>query len=130
MTRELRFFVPVRFPSLNELIGAANRNHFDGGKLKKRFTRIAESYAREAATRAKWTAPDGPVTIELAWVEPNRRRDQDNVTSGQKFLLDGLVGAGVIRDDSQQYVPQPSTNRISFDKDNPGVWVHVRRSEQ
>ena len=90
-------------------------------------THIAESYARDAARQAGWKAPDGTVAIGLTWVEKDRRRDQDNVTSGQKFLLDGLVEAGVIRDDSQRYVPQPSVNRIATDKDNPGVWVHIRR---
>ena len=127
MKRELMFFIPVRFPSLNDLIGAANASHFEGGKLKRKFTQIAESYARDAARQAGWKAPDGTVAIGLTWVEKDRRRDQDNVTSGQKFLLDGLVEAGVIRDDSQRYVPQPSVNRIATDKDNPGVWVHIWR---
>lgn len=127
MADELRFFVPVRFPSLNELIGAANHNRFDGGRMKKEYTGIAESCARRAALEEGWTAPEGPVTIEITWVEQSRRRDQDNVTAGQKYLLDGIVAAGVLLDDSQRYVPQPSTNKITFDKDNQGVWVTIRR---
>ena len=127
MTDELRFFVPARLPSLNELIGAANHSRYDGGRMKKRYTDLAESCARRAAMEAGWTAPDGPVAIALTWVERDRRRDQDNVTSGQKYLLDGIVAAGVLLDDSQRYVPQPSTNEITHDKDAPGVWVVIRR---
>lgn len=127
MADELRFFVPAKFPSLNELIGAANHNRFDGGRMKKKYTGIAESCARRAALEEGWTATDGPVTIEITWVEKDKRRDQDNVTAGQKYLLDGIVAAGVLRDDSQRYVPQPSVNKITHDKDAPGVWVVIRR---
>jgi Holliday junction resolvase RusA-like endonuclease len=129
MTDELRFFVPAKFPSLNELIGAANHNRFDGGRMKKKYTAIAESCARRAAIETGWMAPEGPVSIAITWVERDRRRDQDNVTAGQKYLLDGIVAAGVLLDDSQRYVPQPSTNEITFDKNRPGVWVTIRRSE-
>ena len=127
MTREICFFVPVKFPSMNELVAKSRSNPYAGSAQKRHYSGLAESYARHAADETGWEAPDGPVEVRLTWVESDHRRDQDNITSAQKFLLDGLVEAGVIRDDSQRYVPQPSVNRIATDKDNPGVWVHIRR---
>ena len=47
---------------------------------------------------------DSPVTVRFTWVEGNRRRDIDNVAFAKKFVLDGLVQAGVIGNDTPQYV--------------------------
>ena len=50
--------------------------------------------------------PEGepPWSLLVIWHEPNGKRDEDNVDFGVKFLLDGLVDAGVIPDDSRRYI--------------------------
>jgi Holliday junction resolvase RusA-like endonuclease len=44
-------------------------------------------------------------TISIEFVVPDRRRrDLDNLISGQKPCLDGIVAAGVIADDSTEVI--------------------------
>ena len=48
---------------------------------------------------------EGPVVVTFDWYEPNLRRDLDNVAgTGQKWVLDGLVAAGVLPDDNMRHV--------------------------
>lgn len=61
----------------------------------------------------------------ITWIEENRRRDMDNVAFAKKFILDGLVRAGVIRDDTPRYIAGLS-DRFAYDKQNPRIEVEVR----
>lgn len=60
----------------------------------------------------------------ITWYEPNGRRDPDNVMAGQKFMLDALVHAGVIPNDSQKYIAG-IVHRFRVDKQNPRVEVEI-----
>lgn len=51
-------------------------------------------------------------------------RDPDNITGGQKFILDGLVRGGVIPDDSQKYIAG-IIHRFRVDKRKPRVEVEI-----
>ena len=42
--------------------------------------------------------------IVFRWIEPNRRRDKDNVAFAKKFILDALVKAGKLKDDNRNCV--------------------------
>jgi len=61
--------------------------------------------AKNAYTHANggwWTAPDH-ATMHVTFVVPdNRRRDKTNLAASFKPALDGLVDAGIIKDDSHQ----------------------------
>ena len=65
-----------------------------------------------------------PVHVYFAWVEPNRRRDIDNIAFAHKFILDGLVDAGVLKGDSQKYVTG-FVDLFRVDKDNPHVSILI-----
>jgi crossover junction endodeoxyribonuclease RusA len=52
----------------------------------------------------------------------NRRRDADNLNL--KFLLDGIVKAGIIKDDSTNVIGQPET-AWAVDKANPRVEIEI-----
>jgi len=90
-----------KFPSLNEVIGKASYNRFAYGAMKKKLTAYV---AKECQIQGlKPTA--GAIYVDFKWQEANKRRDFDNVCgSGQKFCLDGLKLAGVIKDDRQEFV--------------------------
>jgi len=63
------------------------------------------------------------VDIKVAVYRGNLRRfDSDNVVD--KFYIDGLVQAGVLIDDSYQYV-RWAASAIFIDKDNPRVVIEV-----
>ena len=66
-----------------------------------------------------------PCAIQLDFYEPNRRRDIDGALCGTvKPVLDGLVQARVLQDDSQKYVTA-LISRFHVDVDNPRVVVTV-----
>jgi hypothetical protein len=93
-----RLWIPGRLPGLNEIIdaakGAAGRG-FRYAKMKRELGEMVWAHAKAARLR--------PVTrarLTFRWVEKDRRRDPDNVSSaGRKFILDGLVKAGVLPGD-------------------------------
>lgn len=111
--------------SINDWMHAMNVNRFKGNDLKKYYTGIAAEYAHEAALQAGWKTPEGKVDIRLVWHEINARRDPDNIMGGIKFVLDGIVKAGLIRDDSQKHIRAIHHDGIAIDKEDPGVMVTI-----
>ena len=71
---------------------------------------------------------DSPVDITFTWTEKDRRRDPDNIAAfGTKVILDALVEAQVLPDDSQRYVMELH-NYYSIEKDNPNIRVEIKES--
>lgn len=118
MTRT--FEVPGRLPGLNEYTRACRSHWAVGAKLKRESTRLVAACAR-AARVGRFS---GPVTVTCRWVERDSRRDLDNVAFGMKFVLDGLVEAGVIGDDDQRHVGGISSE-FSIDGKNPRVVISI-----
>lgn len=92
------FFIPFKFPSLNDYIAAMNNNRHAGNNMKQEFTDIAAKYAMSLRKI------EPPVHIMFTYREANTKRDPDNITFAKKFILDGLVKAGKLPDDSQKYI--------------------------
>jgi hypothetical protein len=68
-----------------------------GHKLKKRYTEIVEIFAQE--WRPSGWKPIKRYVVRLVWHCVNRNRDPDNVAAAVKYVLDGLVRAGIVADD-------------------------------
>ncbi|MGP9622220.1 hypothetical protein ACT3S7_04465 [Corynebacterium sp. AOP34-AQ2-28] len=69
--------------------------------------RITKELRREAWIRAKATriGRQDHITVTLHYQAPDRRRrDAGNLMPTHKALIDGLVDAGIIPDDTPQYV--------------------------
>lgn len=96
MQQEL--FIPERLAGLNDLIGAINRNRFLGNQLKQRETNLVALYAK------RLKPCEHPVFIDFQYYEPNAKRDPDNIAAAKKFILDGLVVAGVLPNDTQKWI--------------------------
>lgn len=107
-----------RFPSLNEYINVCRRNRYTANRVKKQET-------SRAANAARGVSPfHEPVVVEFLWVEKDKRRDIDNVAFAKKFVLDGLVQAGVIANDNAKHVVGLS-DKFAYDKNNPRVEVTI-----
>lgn len=113
--------IPGRMPGLNDYVRAERANRYAASKMKREQTERAGI----AAARQGMPRFGGRVSVAFTWVEPNRRRDMDNVAFAKKFILDGLVRAGVIRDDTPRYVAALS-DRFEYDGRNPRIEVEVR----
>ena len=89
-----------KFPSLNEYTSQNRNNRYAGGKMKKTET----DYVALMSTIQKIHKFKSPVKIHFFWIEKNKRRDLDNVAFAKKFILDGLVKAGVLKNDNHKHV--------------------------
>ena len=108
------------FPGLNEYT-RENRAYWRAGKeMKERYTNLV-AWEAKGQRLPIWHKP---VKILFNWYEEDSRRDLDNIFSAKKFILDGLVMAGVIPDDSQKYVRR-LRDEIYIDKNHPRVEVEI-----
>jgi len=111
------FVIKGRFCSLNEFY---RMHHQQQGRVKRENDTVVSWAAKAAHIRPYMK----PVQIDCVWVEPNRKRDIDNIQFGIKFILDGLVKAGILTDDSPLYVHR-ITHEVAYDKTNPRVEVWI-----
>ncbi|MFT9076544.1 RusA family crossover junction endodeoxyribonuclease [Ethanoligenens sp.] len=120
--RHFAIVISGKMPDLNDMI-----------KLAKSGRGKYQPYARE---KVRWTQEIAweckrmhipqlrRASVKIDWREPDARRDPDNIAAAAKYIMDGLVVAGVIRDDSQRYVTSIS-HVWHVDKQNPRVVVEI-----
>jgi len=117
----MKFEIPGRLPGLNEIIDAA-KDHFGA------YARMKDEHTTMVAWLAKKLPRYKRVNITITWYEPNGKRDPDNIMAGQKFILDGLVMAGVIPNDTRKHIN--SIKHIpEIDRVNPRVEVELEEVE-
>lgn len=92
----MTYEIPAIPPSNNRFIGRTNYREYQ--RIKKQW---AELIAFLCRPRPK--EPLSGVTVKISYYFPdNRRRDCDNYSG--KMILDGLVKAEIIKDDSFQVI--------------------------
>ena len=113
----MKFDIEGRLPGLNEMIDAAKSHYGAYASMKQTYTDMVAWLAKKLPTYKR-------VDLVITWHEPDQRRDPDNIMAGQKFILDGLVAAGTIPNDSQKYV-RGIMHRFEVDRQNPRVEVEI-----
>lgn len=114
--------IPGRLPSLNEYIAACRTNPHAGAKMK------AEAEQRVMWSLARLPHLKKPIRINFFWVEPNARRDLDNISAGKKFILDAMQKAGKLPNDNRKYVKGFSDD-FAVDKNNPRIELTIVEEE-
>lgn len=94
----IRVEIPLRLPSANQYIDACRKNRYVAAKMKSDTENSIIQYLGDLPHF------ENPVKIHFTWVEKNGRRDLDGCSFGKKFVLDALVKANVLTDDSRKYV--------------------------
>lgn len=117
-----------RLPSANDLIQINRVNRYKGASLKKKYTQeLANVFGSQTKVRFK-----GHVTCYVNFYEDSMRRDDDNVISGLKYVMDGLVTAGIINDDSPKYChvrPERWQSKLVIDnKKVPYITVRIEET--
>jgi len=112
-----------RLPGANEYITASRTNKYVGAKMKK-----------EAQELVKWQIARlpklrGKVEIAFKWIEPNARRDLDNVAFGKKFILDALQEMGKLDNDDRKHVVG-FRDTFGIDKTDPRIELEIKEIEQ
>lgn len=95
----MKIEIPLKLPSLNEIISANRANKYAGAEKKKQIETAIMWYLK--LVREKITEP---VTIHFTWYEKNQKRDKDNVASAKKFVLDALQKSGILPNDNNKYI--------------------------
>lgn len=114
-----RFEIPGKLPSLNDYVDACRRNPYVGNKAKQR----TQDEVMLAIKAARLKPMRAPVSVSFEWVEPDMRRDKDNISSAKKYILDALVESGVISNDNWKWIEGNLPDSYKVNKQNPRVIV-------
>ena len=130
----MKFFIPGPLPGLNEIIQASKKEIKWLRRGKKRcyeITQLKEIWTNRVAAcfMKEFGIPRQPmenkISLYCEWIEPNSRRDPDNVFAGVKFILDGLETTGFIKRDSRKWISGINNVFGKNDSKFPGVVVRI-----
>ncbi len=116
------FVIPCRLISYNEFQNKNRGNRFNGASYKKNIQAVIQEEIRKALQNGTLHPRETQNNVWIKWVEPNLRRDSDNVAFAKKFILDSLVKEGVIPNDNRKYI-NGLVDTFEVDKENPRVEV-------
>ena len=119
------FVIPGTLPGLNDYINAERKpgkGRYIANRMKQESMDKVLLAARQQLGNIRF---HGPVTIFYAWVEPNRRRDKDNISSyGRKIIQDALVKGGYLEGDGWKDIEWFS-DEFAVDRKNPRIIVDI-----
>lgn len=116
----MKIIIPGELPALNEIIEAAKSHYGKYSSTKKDYTEIVGWYA------LKQTQIEKPVEVWIKWFTKDAKKDPDNVAAGVKFILDGLKEAGVIKNDTRQWIKKIVHEFPEPDKKNPRIEIELK----
>jgi len=106
---------------LNKYLKVLSNNRFGGGKIKKSETERVYWECKKQGVRP---IKNYPVAISFRWYSKDKKKDLDNISFAKKFILDGLVMAKVLKNDSRKFVSE-FEDVFFIDKLNPRVQVVI-----
>jgi len=111
----VKITIPEIPPSLNQIL----RMHYhERDRENKKWASLILYFDN----RRKKREPLKKVQVTITYFFPDaRRRDTDNFSG--KFILDGLVNAGIIEDDSFNHVDLLLAGKV--DRENPRTEIEV-----
>ena len=115
----MKLIIPGELTDLNTYISAERSNRYAGAKIKREMTDYITMLAKCLKTQFRV-----PVRITYHWYCKNKRKDKDNIAFAKKFIQDGLVNAGVLKNDGWNDI-EDFKDRFYIDKANPRVEVEI-----
>lgn len=94
------------------------------GKHVAEVRELAADLCRDAIAAGRLDVLE-PIVVTLVWYAPTRAaRDADNPVATLKPVCDGLVDAGLVPDDTPEWMDKRPV-QIVYRKNEPGVELHV-----
>ncbi len=93
---------------------------------KKQKTTTVEAIEQMSIETLQWEHCE--VFVDL-YYKNKARRDTDNAIGSLKSMYDGIVLAGVVDDDTPDYMTRPEP-RMLVDKNEPRAEITIRRIQQ
>ena len=121
MSGKQTFRIEGTLPGLNEYTRANRSNYHSGAQMKKQTETMIGRFIR----LAKLKPVQGRVHISYQWIEPNERRDLDNIAFARKFVQDALVKSGVLAGDGRKHIKGFDDDFSVVSKTTPGVVVTI-----
>ncbi len=117
----MKLVIPFALPGLNEYIAAERANRQKGAALKRKYQR-----AVMLALKKQLRGPlREPVFMRYTWVEKDRRRDKDNISSfGRKVIQDALVELHALKNDGWANI-EGFSDRFLVDRKTPRVEIEI-----
>jgi Holliday junction resolvase RusA-like endonuclease len=115
----MRLTIPGELVDLNTYINAERSNRYAGAKIKQEMTDYITLLAKRLKAEIRM-----PVRITYRWYCKNKRKDKSNIAFAKKFIEDGLVNAGVLKNDGWNDI-EGFNDRFYIDKANPRVEVEI-----
>ncbi len=120
------FTIAGRLCGLNDLIAAERSNKYKGAAMKRDAQNWVMLEARKQLHGVRFARP---VRLSYLFVEPNRRRDHDNVSGfAHKVVQDALVACGVLADDGWDEVVG-YVDTFAVDRKRPRIEVTIEEVE-
>lgn len=114
------FRIVGQLPGANDYTKACRTHYHVGARMKHDTEEMIAGFIRIAGLRPV----EGPVGIRYRWVEPNARRDLDNIAFARKFIQDALVRVGILAGDGRKHIKGFRDDFVT-DKHAPGVVVTI-----
>lgn len=121
-----RLTIQGTLPGLNSYIDAERNHRQRAADLKRRTESAIGLIAR---TQLGSVNIKSPVKMHYRWIEPNRRRDKDNIAFARKFVQDALVRAGYLKNDGWSDIAG-FTDEFGVDRHNPRIIIEIEETEQ
>jgi len=120
--RKQSLTIPGTLPDLNAVLTAAKRHWSRYARQKKHFTHTVALLARTNRLQKV----KNPVAIRFIWITKDQRKDPDNLAAGgTKVVLDGLVEAGILPDDSRRWIHKLTHQFPEPDRKNPRTIIEL-----
>lgn len=120
----MKIEIPLKLPSLNEIISANRSNKYAGANKKKQIETAIMWYLKPV--KEKITEP---VVIHFTWYEKTKKRDKDNVASSKKLILDALQKSGILPNDNNNYIAGFTDNFVYGDGDKVVIEIEVKQNK-
>ena len=89
-------------PTLNKIINSARKSIYKSSSEKRKWTQDIAMLSHCLCSYGK-----AKVWLKFEWQIYNQNCDPDNISAAAKFIMDGLVMAGIIADYSLMYIGSP-----------------------
>lgn len=125
-TQSRKIILPMTLPGLNDYITAERSHRQSGAAMKRKWQRDVAMVMRRQLRRPLRE----PVIMRYTWVEKNRCRDKDNISSfGRKLIQDALVkDLNALRNDGWANIDSFS-DRFTVDKSRPRIELEIVEAE-
>jgi Holliday junction resolvase RusA-like endonuclease len=119
--KEHKFTIYGKLPGFNEYVNICRASYYAANAFKQKTeSEIGWWIVDAGLSNRKFRR----VSVHIDFFEPDRRRDEDNVKSAKKFILDAMAEMRTIQGDGQKYI-EKITDTLRLDRDNPRVEVAI-----